>query len=167
MQYLAIKKVFAIRKAWKLIVTLGVSYLAAFVGSLFTATSVKDWYPALQKPWFTPPAWLFGPVWTVLFTLIGIAAYLIWREDGKKGMKVAMAAFHVQLGLNVIWSMLFFGMRSPFWAMIGIAALWLAIIIAILLFWKISKAAAALMIPYLLWVSFAALLNLSIVGLNI
>ncbi len=157
---------FAIRKAWKLIVALGVSYLAAFVGSLFTATSVKDWYPALQKPWFTPPAWLFGPVWAVLFTLIGISAYLVWREDSKKGMKAAMAAFDVQLGLNVIWSMLFFGLRSPLLAMADIAALWLAIIITILLFWKISKAAAALLVPYILWVSLAAALNYGILALN-
>ncbi len=155
-----------IRKAWKLIVALGVSYLAAFVGSLFTATSVKDWYQALQKPWFTPPVWLFGPVWVVLFTLIGISAYLVWREDSKKGMKAAMAAFDVQLGLNVIWSMLFFGLRSPLWAMVDIAALWLAIIITILLFWKVSKAAATLLIPYILWVSFAAALNYGILLLN-
>ncbi len=157
---------FAIRKAWKLIVALGVSYLAAFVGSLFTATSVKGWYPVLQKPWFTPPAWLFGPVWAVLFTLIGISAYLVWREDSKKGTKAAMAAFDFQLGLNVIWSMLFFGLRSPLLAMIDIAALWLSIIITILLFWKISKAAAALLIPYILWVSFAAALNYGILALN-
>lgn len=154
------------KKAWKLIVTLGVSYLAAFVGSLFTANSVTDWYAALQKPWFTPPAWLFAPVWTVLFTLIGISAYLVWREDGKKGMKAAMAAFDFQLGLNVAWSMLFFGLQSPLLAMIGIAALWLAILITIVLFWKISKSAAAILIPYILWVSFAAVLNYSILILN-
>ncbi|MBI2142908.1 tryptophan-rich sensory protein [Candidatus Woesearchaeota archaeon] len=154
------------KKAWKLVVTLGVSYLAAFVGSLFTATSVNSWYPALQKPWFTPPAWLFSPVWTVLFTLIGISAYLVWREDNKKGVKAAMAAFDVQLGLNVMWSMLFFGLRSPLFAMIDIAALWLAIIVTIFLFWRISKAAAALLVPYILWVSFAAALNYGILRLN-
>jgi len=140
---------------------------AGLIGSFFTAQSVRTWYVSLQKPAFNPPSWVFGPVWTALYLMMGIAAYLVWRRGwDNKAVKVALGVFLFQLILNGLWSFLFFGMKSPYTAFVEIAALWLAILATILLFSRLSKAAAWLLIPYILWVSFAAVLNFTLWRLN-
>jgi translocator protein len=142
--------------------------LAGIIGSVFTAGSVDTWYVELAKPAFTPPGWLFGPVWITLYLLMGISAYLIWRKGWTNSqVKSALRIFFFQLILNTLWSILFFGLHRLFWAFIEIAFLWLAILLMILKFRKISPAAAHLQIPYFLWVTFAALLNLSIWLMNL
>lgn len=137
------------------------------IGSIFTFTSIPTWYAALNKPFFSPPNWVFAPVWIVLYALMGIAAYLVWRHGWEnENVKSALMLFSGQLILNAIWSFLFFGLRSPFNSSIEIVFLWLAIVLTISAFYKIDRRAAYLLIPYILWVSFAALLNLAIVALN-
>jgi tryptophan-rich sensory protein len=138
----------------------------AGLGSVFTAGSVRDWYPALQKPSWNPPAWLFGPVWTVLYIMMAIAAWLIWQRQGLAGVSSALGLFGFQLILNALWSPLFFGLRSPLAGLMDIVPLWAAILATILSFWKISAVAGVLLIPYWLWVSFATALNFAIWRLN-
>lgn len=151
----------------KLIFSLGICQAAGIVGSLYTFQTVKWWYPMLRKPWFNPPAWVFGPVWTILFVLMGVALYLVWNQGlKKKGITDAVALFSVQLTLNVVWSYLFFGLRNPFMALIEILVLWGAILLTTIKFLKINKGAGYLMIPYLAWVGFASVLNLAVVLLN-
>ncbi|MDD5433136.1 MAG: tryptophan-rich sensory protein [Candidatus Pacebacteria bacterium] len=141
---------------------------AGVIGSFFTTPSIGSWYAALSKPSFNPPNWIFAPVWTLLFFLMGISLYLVWSafpkdaegEEIKK--RTAVLVFFQQLGLNILWSALFFGLHNPLLAFIEIIALWFGILMTIFYFAKISKAAAWLLVPYILWVSFAAFLNLSI-----
>jgi tryptophan-rich sensory protein len=135
-------------------------------GSLFTASSVRDWYPLIQKPAWTPPSWLFGPVWTMLYIMMAFAAWLVWRRRGLLDIKPALALFAVQLILNAAWSPLFFGLKNPLAGLLDIVALWAAILATLISFWKISPAAASLLVPYWLWVSFATILNFSIWRLN-
>ncbi len=151
----------------KLIPAVGVCLLAGVVGSIYTMQSVKTWYPVLHKPWFNPPSWVFGPVWTLLFILMGVALYLVWKK-GLKKKKVceALALFAVQLILNVTWSYFFFGRRNPLLALVQIVVLWGSILVTTKKFLSIDKTAGYLMTPYLLWVSFAVILNFSIVLLN-
>lgn len=153
---------------WKrLFLSLLVCLAAGIAGAMYTAQSVSWWYPMLNKPWFTPPAWLFAPVWTLLFVLMGVSLYLIWNKGLKKKLVTeAVALFGVQLVLNVGWSYLFFGLRNPMLALAEIVVLGGAILMTIKMFWKIEKKAAYLLVPYLLWVSFASVLNLAIVLLN-
>ncbi len=140
---------------------------AGAIGSLATYPAIPGWYVSLIKPSFSPPSWVFGPVWTVLYVLMGIAAYVVYRTGMKKpAVRDAIAIFGVQLGLNLLWSLLFFGLRSPLYGFICIVALWAAIAITIIRFYAISKNAGLLLVPYILWVSFASLLNLSIWMLN-
>ena len=139
---------------------------AAGIGSVFTASSVKDWYVNLRKPSWTPPGWLFGPVWTVLYLSMAVAAWLAWRRGGLSGAPAAMVLFGVQLALNAAWSSLFFGLRSPGWAFVEIVLLWLAIAATTVLLWRVSAWAGSLMLPYWLWVTFAAGLNYSIWRMN-
>lgn len=151
----------------KLIICLVASFGAAAIGGYATSLSLSDWYLTLNKPSFNPPSWLFGPVWTVLYTMIAIAGYLVWKEgDNKFGVKVAMALFFTQLALNALWSWAFFGWQSPGWASIEIVVLWICILLMIINFYRVKKLAAYLLIPYLLWVSFAAMLTISIWWLN-
>lgn len=151
----------------KLLISLAAPQLAGIIGSVFTSTSLGEWYPSLVKPALNPPSWIFGPVWTTLFVLMGIAAFLVWRNGlGSKNVRIALAIFLGQLVLNTLWSVLFFGFRSPGAALIGIVFLWLAIAATIAAFAKISKTAAWLLVPYILWVSFATYLNYSIYSLN-
>lgn len=138
--------------------------LAGVVGSIFTSQSVSTWYITLNKPSFNPPNWMFGPVWTVLYILIGISLYLVWTN--KKRTITAFWVFGIQLALNALWSFLFFGLQSPLSAFIEIIILWAAILATIIIFYRISRPAAYLLIPYILWVSFAAVLNLALVLLN-
>lgn len=151
----------------RLIVSIIVCQCAGFIGSIATSRSVSTWYPTLQKPPFTPPNWLFAPAWITLYLLMAIAAFLIWRTGlEKSSTRTALIIFLVQLVLNALWSFAFFGLQSPLYGAIVIVALWLAILFTILKFFPISRAAGILMIPYILWVSFAAVLNISILVLN-
>ena len=136
-------------------------------GSLFTESSLQSWYASLAKPSFTPPGYVIGAVWTVLFLLMGIAFYLIWASRSKsKEKSVSMKLYGLQLFLNVLWSFAFFYLRSPFYGLVEITFLFVAIVATVISFNKVSKNAAMLMIPYLLWVCFAAYLNLSVMLLN-
>jgi len=152
----------------KLIIAIGVCLLAGIIGSIFTASSIKNWYALLKKPFFNPPSWIFSPVWTILYILMGISLYLV-REKGSKypGVKLGTGIFSVQLILNTLWSIIFFGLRAPFYAFIEIIFLWITILLTILQFRKISKKASYLLIPYILWVSLAAVLNYYIWILNL
>ncbi|MBU0530912.1 MAG: TspO/MBR family protein [Candidatus Uhrbacteria bacterium] len=157
------------KKFLQLVAAVAIAHAAGVIGSFFTVTSVGTWYADLVRPEFAPPNWLFGPVWLTLFTLMGIAAWLIWINKEKKlreCRKVALIFFGVQLGMNSIWSILFFGMQNPAAALFEIVMLWIMILATIIVFWKINKAASILLWPYLVWVSFAAYLNLMFVILN-
>lgn len=152
----------------RLAVSIAICQLAGFVGSVFTRISVGTWYAALKKPSFTPPNWVFSPAWITLFVLMGIAAFLVWNKGlSDHKVKIALSIFAVQLILNVLWSAMFFGLRSPLAGLIEIAVLWIAILLTILYFFRVSNTAGMLLIPYILWVSFAAVLNFSIWRLNI
>lgn len=148
----------------KLVLSILLSFSASLIGSIFTSSSVSTWYLTIQKPSFNPPSWVFGPVWTILYFLIGVSFYLIWIN--KKKTKKAIWIFIIQLVLNALWSILFFGLQSPLAAFIEIIVLWIAILATIISFYKISKHAAYLLIPYILWVSFASVLNFAIMYLN-
>ncbi len=177
----------------KLAASITMAELAGAVGSVFTISAIPTWYAGLVKPVLNPPAWVFGPVWTILYALMGIAAFLIWREydkltlseveglviQRKRQIKIALGTFGIQLFLNAIWSVIFFDFQNPGWALIDIILLWLTIVWTIVVFYKISppssswrtteghgKLAAYLLLPYLFWVSFAAYLNYSIWMLN-
>ena len=143
--------------------------LAGVIGSIFTIQSIPTWYASLIKPPFSPPNWLFAPVWTLLYALMGIAAFLIWekkRGAQKQSATAALNMFGAQLVLNVLWSVLFFGLRSPLLGVLSIIPLFLTIALAMRQFHPIDKRAFWLMVPYILWVGFASLLNLSIFALN-
>jgi len=154
-------------KLIKLIVAVVLCQLAGIIGSIFTVSAINGWYSTIEKPLFNPPNWIFAPVWTTLFLLMGISLYLIWEKGiQKKEIKTAVSVFGLQLALNVLWSVLFFGLKNPFFAFIEIILLWVTILATTILFYRISKKAGLLLIPYLLWVTFAAFLNYSIWMLN-
>jgi tryptophan-rich sensory protein len=153
-------------KIVKLIVAIVICQLAGVIGSIFTVSSIPTWYASLQKPAFAPPNWLFGPVWITLFTLMGISLYLVWDQLDKKEAKKSIVIFGIQLVLNIFWSVLFFGLKSPFYAFIEIIILWVSIAFTIFKFYKISRNAALLLIPYIVWVSVATILNYYIWILN-
>ncbi|MSR73684.1 MAG: tryptophan-rich sensory protein [Candidatus Pacebacteria bacterium] len=155
-----------INNTFKLIISLSIPQLAGVLGSYFTIGSVKYWYPVLVRPALNPPAWIFGPVWTTLFLLMGYALYLVWKDEIRKSKRLAYWAFSIQMVLNALWSIIFFGLHSPGGALFEIIFLWLAILVTIIAFAKISKPAAWLLVPYILWVSFAGYLNYSIYALN-
>lgn len=148
-----------------LIVSLVLCFAAAAVGGLATAGGLRAWYPGLRKPSWTPPNRIFGPVWTVLYAAMAVAAWLVWSARGREDVSLALALFAAQLVLNVSWSLVFFGARSPRGGALVIAALWVAIAATLAAFWRIDLVAGALFVPYLAWVSFAAALNLSIARL--
>ncbi len=169
----------------KLIIAIAVSESAGIIGSVFTIPSIATWYAGLVKPEFAPPNWVFAPVWTILFALMGVAAFLVWSscakasDDKKKGIKVSLFLFGIQLVLNTLWSIIFFGLHNPGAAFVEIIFLWLAILATIIAFAKTSspasgirtsegrgKLAAWLLVPYIFWVSFAAYLNYAIWILN-
>ncbi len=139
--------------------------LAGAIGSIFTLQSIPTWYATLIKPGFSPPNWLFGPVWILLYALMGVAAYWIYISKDKR-TKAALSIFGFQLVLNVLWSIAFFGLRSPLYGLVVIVLLWLSIVATILKFHEIDKKAGLVLIPYILWVSFALILNLFIWRLN-
>jgi tryptophan-rich sensory protein len=136
-------------------------------GSVFAFPAISGWYQILQKPAFTPPSWAFGPIWLVMYALMGIALSLVWETHTKtKQMGKQTALFTLQLVLNFLWSFLFFGLRSIALGLIEIVALWIAVLATTIEFYKVSKKAAALMMPYLAWVTVAMLLNLYVLKLN-
>jgi tryptophan-rich sensory protein len=136
---------------------------AGWVGSQFAP---GEWYASLSKPSWNPPGAVFAPVWTFLYILMGIAAWLVWKEQGFGGARVALIAFLAQLVLNGLWSWLFFGINNPLAAFIEILVLWLLILITLVLFWRIKPLAGMLLLPYLAWVGFASVLNFTLWRLN-
>ena len=150
-----------------LVGSLMVTFGAAFVGMYFTIGAVETWYPTLTKPMLSPPNWVFGPVWTMLYALMAIAA---WRIHGRRksfaGAYRLLIVYGIHLVVNVLWSFAFFGLQSPEWGLAVIAVLWLLIVYLTFSFYRVDKVAGMLFVPYLLWVSFASYLNLSIVLLN-
>jgi len=152
----------------KLVISCAVPFLIGLMGSLFTtADTLGNWYADLDKPFFNPPNWIFGPVWATLYIMMGISAYLVWQKDiNSKAVRIVLVCFIVQLFLNAIWTPLFFGLHSPLLGLIDIVLLLNAIIVTVFAFFQISRPSALLLIPYLAWVSFATILNASIYLLN-
>jgi len=156
-----------LKPALKLIAALVISGSAGAVGTLFTISAIPAWYATLAKPALNPPTWVFGPVWTALYALMGIAAFLVWNKGwGRADVRKALGFFLLQLALNAVWSIIFFGWHDILSAFICIAALWLTIVWTMMLFYRISKPTMYILLPYILWVSFAAYLNYSILMLN-
>ncbi|MCB4790851.1 MAG: tryptophan-rich sensory protein [Elusimicrobia bacterium] len=156
------------QKTFRLIGCILIAQMAGLIGSLYTTDAISSWYETLNKPSFNPPNWVFGPVWTILFTLMGIALFIIWEKEVQNiwQKRRAILVFFIQLCLNTLWSIVFFGMHSFAGAMIVIVLLWISILLNIISFYKISKYSGALLIPYILWVSFALVLNGAFVFLN-
>lgn len=153
--------------AIKLILSIVACQGAGSLGSIFTNMSVSTWYPTLIKPWFTPPAGVIPAVWILLFTLMGVSLFLVWREGvNRPEVKLAIDIFAAQLVVNILWSAAFFGMRSPIAGLVVIIVLWIMILLTVFKFWPVSRNAALLLVPYIIWVSFAAYLNYSLLMLN-
>ena len=155
-----------LRQAVGLGVSLVICFGAAGLGSALTTPSISGWYSALRKPSWTPPNWLFGPVWSALYLAMAIAAWLVWRRAGVSSAKIALTLFVLQLVLNVGWSAIFFTLHTPGFAFAEIVLLWLLILATAASFWPVSQAAGWLMVPYLCWVGFAAALNYAVWRLN-
>ena len=154
-------------KVIKLISSIVICQAAGVIGSLFTTPAIPTWYASIEKPSFTPPNSVFGPVWITLFLLMGIALFLVWREGlSDRNVRNTFTLFIVQLVLNVLWSAAFFGLRSPLAGLVVIIVLWAAIFLTIIRFFAISTTAGALLIPYIAWVSYAAVLNGALYILN-
>jgi len=149
-----------------LLIAFAACYGAAAIGAIFSVQGVSEWYATLAKPRWTPPAWLFGPVWTVLYAMMAISVWTVWRLRDRHRIAAAVAAFAVQLALNAAWSPLFFGAHNPGAALADILLLLVALVVTIRLFAEKSVVAAWLLVPYILWVSFASVLNLAIWRLN-
>ncbi|MBN1168758.1 tryptophan-rich sensory protein [Candidatus Woesebacteria bacterium] len=150
----------------KLVVSLTLPFLAGFIGSYFTTPSIPTWYASLNKPKFNPPNWLFGPVWTILYILMGISFYIIWNKQTTKDRSNAFSYYLAQLILNSLWSIVFFGFKEVGLALVVITILWFLILKTIFFFEDLDKTSSNLLIPYILWVSFATILNFSIYILN-
>ena len=151
----------------KLLTSIIICEAAGILGSVFTTPAIPGWYAGLKKPSFSPPNWVFGPVWITLYALMGVAAYLIFKEGWeKREVRMAIAVFAVQLVLNSLWSFLFFGLRNPLLGLIDIVLLWLLILVTIWKFYAINKTAGLLLLPYIAWVSLATALNFAILRLN-
>jgi tryptophan-rich sensory protein len=155
------------KKGLGLVVFIAVCELAGIVGALFTGPAIPGWYAGLAKPSFNPPGWIFGPVWTTLYALMGLAAWLVYDRKGRGAdVRRALSIFVAQLVLNVMWSIMFFGAHQILAAFVIIVALWILIAATIKLFFRISRAAAILLVPYFLWVGFATVLNAALYALN-
>jgi len=156
------------KKPLLLLFSILISHAAGFLGSMATSSSISTWYITLAKPSFNPPNWVFGPVWLTLYTMMGVALYLVWQQGiQKKKIQQAVVVFLAHLVVNAAWSIVFFGQQNlevAFWV---ITFLWLMILYLIRSFWSINKTAAYLLVPYFLWVSFASILNLSIWRFNL
>ena len=151
------------RSAWALAGWLALAFAAAALGGLFRP---GEWFAALSKPGWNPPGWIFGPVWTALYSIMAIAAWLVWRRGGFAGQRVALSLFLLQLFFNALWSPLFFGLHRPALAFADLMLLWLALLGTVVTFWKARPLAGALLLPYLAWVTFAGALNFAIWQLN-
>lgn len=149
-----------------LVAAIALCFGAAALGSLATAQSVDTWYAALRKPAWTPPGWVFGPVWTALYLMMAVAAWRVWLAGPWRRTAGPLGLFAVQLVLNVLWSVLFFGLQTPGAALVEIVVLWAAILATTIAFFRYSRSAGALMIPYLAWVSLAVTLNFELWRLN-
>ncbi|QEG24962.1 TspO/MBR family protein [Mariniblastus fucicola] len=158
------------RDILSLIIWIAIVAVVMLLGGIATGSSVTTWYPTLNKPSFNPPSWLFGPVWSALYMMMAVAAWLIWRKRGDVADRDAkrwfLIAFGVQLVLNLGWSVIFFGLRSPMWAFVEICVLWIAIATTVVLSFRQNRTSGFLLLPYLAWSSFALILNLAIVRLN-
>lgn len=151
----------------KLVASVLFCVIVGSLGSLITITGPGSWYASLQKPFFTPPSWLFAPVWITLFTLMGIALYLVWQSGTqRREVRFALVAFGVQFVFNVAWSFLFFGLESPLLGLVDIVLLWIMIAVTIVLFYRVKKTTFFLLVPYIIWVSIATALNYNIYILN-
>lgn len=152
---------------YKLIVSVVGCELVGILGTPFTLSAIPTWYATLEKPFFAPPNWVFGPAWTILYFLMGVAFYLIWKQGWKsRKVRTARNLFLAQLAVNFIWSPIFFGLRAPVFGLVTILVMLALIILTMRAFYSLSKPAFYLLVPYLLWVSFATILNASIVVLN-
>ncbi len=149
-----------------LIVSLAICYAAAWVGSAVTRPAIKNWYAHLAKPSWRPPNWAFAPAWTIIFTLMAFSAWIVWNRHETLFVLPALCLFGIQLALNMAWSAIFFGLRRPGLALIEIVCLWVAILATIIQFWRIAPVAGWLLGPYLVWVSFALVLNFAIFRMN-
>ncbi len=148
-------------------VSIGICLAAGAIGAFFTAGALSVWYAELVKPPFTPPDWLFAPVWMVLYIMMGISVFLIWCEGFENDeVKWGIGLFAIQLVLNVLWSFVFFGLNSIIGGLVVIIALWFAILFTMLHFFRVTAFAGWLLIPYFVWVSFATILNYSFLVLN-
>ena len=156
-----------LRYVFKLLISIVACQCAGLIGSVFTTTAIPTWYAALEKPIFTPPNWLFAPAWITLYLLMGISASIVWQRGlDVPRVRTALIIFLIQLILNALWSVVFFGLESPLYGVIVITVLWIAIVLTIVQFFRISTLAGALLLPYIGWVTFAAALNISIFMLN-
>jgi len=153
----------AVGQALGLVAWLALCYGVAAFGAQFSA---RGFYSELARPSWSPPGWVFGPVWTLLYTMMAVAAWLVWRRSGFAAASLALGLFLVQLAFNAAWSWIFFGMREIGWGFADIAALWVALLATLVVFWRRDRLAGALLIPYLAWVTFAAALNFTIWRLN-
>ncbi|HVP57619.1 MAG TPA: TspO/MBR family protein [bacterium] len=160
-------KPFTAKDGLRLGISVVIPLAAGFIGSIFTAKSIPTWYAGLKKSALNPPDWVFAPVWTTLYVLMGIALFLVWSKGlATPRVRTGLVLFAIQLGLNVLWSIVFFGLRSPVAGLVVIGALWLALLITMIVFFRIALAPGLLLVPYILWVSFASVLNFSIYWLN-
>ena len=152
----------------KLFISILIPLLVGGISGYFTSSGVEGWFATANKPWFNPPNWIFAPVWTALYVMMGIALYLVWRTEtiSSSVKQTAVILFVIQLTLNFFWSLIFFKLQQPGWAFAEIIIMWLAILFTILWFGKISSTAAWLLVPYICWVSFASVLNYAIWKLN-
>jgi translocator protein len=157
-----------LKRAAKLILFILIAQAAGLIGTYFTFDAIPTWYASLAKPSFTPPNWIFGPVWTTLYTLMGVAAFFVWEQRFHKTHAArGMNWYWTQLALNAIWSPVFFGAKQMGLAFFIIVLMWCAILFTIRAFWKVSPASGALLIPYLAWVSFASAVNYQLWVMNV
>lgn len=151
----------------KLIIAVALPLVVGATSGFFTVTGVESWYQTINKPSWNPPNWVFGPVWTTLYILMGIALFLVWKADTSAELKkIAISLFAVQLVFNFFWSFIFFYLQQPGWAVLELAVMWIFILLTIFAFAQVSKTAAWLLVPYISWVSFAGILNYTIWKLN-
>jgi tryptophan-rich sensory protein len=154
------------RQVIALAVSVAICLSAAGLGSILNIPNLRSWYPHLQKPSWTPPNWIFAPVWTALYLSMSVAAWLVWRQEGSSRTRLPLTLFFIQLALNVLWSGLFFRLRLPGIAFLEVVLLWAFILCTVIAFRPVSQAASWLMVPYLCWVTFAATLNAAIWKMN-
>jgi len=154
------------RSVLGLVVCVVLCYGAAAIGAIFTTSAIPDWYSRIEKPPWTPPNWLFGPVWTMLYLTIAVAAWMVWSRERLTGNSVPLILFALQLVLNAAWSPIFFGLHMLGAALFEIVALWTLALATTVAFWRVTPMAGALMLPYLSWLAFALSLNFAIWRMN-